>query len=196
MFQGVKKETSGIKWVKQLLFTLTLRGKCPNTDFFLVHILLYSNWIRRFTLKISVFIQSEYRKIRIRKISVFGHFSRGGNVCKVWSNTKKYTKKPEEASTSVLYDLRRWSSTCSALLPFCMSLQKSLKFVQLLKKKIQNLNDHLLRYRVTQKALQLPLYFFFSIWSVFLDRLAIGFTYVFLDCCSRPVLRGFLHRTQ
>ena len=38
----------------------SLREKCPNTEFFLVR------------------IQSEYRKIRIRKNSAFGHFSRSG----------------------------------------------------------------------------------------------------------------------
>ena len=30
---------------------ITLREKCPNTEFFLVHIFLYSYWIRRFTIK-------------------------------------------------------------------------------------------------------------------------------------------------
>ena len=38
-----------------------LREKCWNTEFFLVHIFLYSDWIRRFS------ILSEYRKIRTRK---------------------------------------------------------------------------------------------------------------------------------
>ena len=33
----------------------TLREKYPNTEFFLVHIFLYSDWIRRFTPLISVF---------------------------------------------------------------------------------------------------------------------------------------------
>ena len=45
----------------------TLREKCPNTELFLVRIFLYSDCIR---------IQSEYRKMRIRNNSVFGHFSR------------------------------------------------------------------------------------------------------------------------
>ena len=39
----------------------TLRKKCPNTEFFLVH------------------IQSEYGKILTRKNSVFGHFSHSAN---------------------------------------------------------------------------------------------------------------------
>ena len=39
-----------------LLKWSTLREKCPNTEFFLVRIFLYLNWIRRFT-QISVFRQ-------------------------------------------------------------------------------------------------------------------------------------------
>ena len=35
--------------------SLALREKCPNTEFFLVRIFLYLDWIRRFTEKISVF---------------------------------------------------------------------------------------------------------------------------------------------
>ena len=58
--------------------------KCPNTEFFLVRIFLYSSWIRRFTVfeldteiySVNYCIQSEYRKIRTRKNSLFGHFSR------------------------------------------------------------------------------------------------------------------------
>ena len=53
------------------LTDFTLRKKCPNTELFLVRIFLYSDWIRRFT--------SEYRKIRTRSNSVFGHFSRSVN---------------------------------------------------------------------------------------------------------------------
>ena len=36
-------------------FSISLREKCPNTELFLVSIFLYSDWIRRFTPKISVF---------------------------------------------------------------------------------------------------------------------------------------------
>ena len=43
--------------------TKSLREKCPNTEFFLVY-------------SVSLRIQSECRKIRTRKNSVFGHFSR------------------------------------------------------------------------------------------------------------------------
>ena len=49
-----------------------LREKCPNTELFLVRIFLHSDWIRRNT--VSLRIQSEYRKIRTRNNSVFGHF--------------------------------------------------------------------------------------------------------------------------
>ena len=38
------------------LLPVTLREKCPNTEFILVPIFLYSDWIRRFTPYISVFI--------------------------------------------------------------------------------------------------------------------------------------------
>ena len=37
------------------LLSEVLLEKCPNTEFFLVCIFLYSNWIRRFTEKFSVF---------------------------------------------------------------------------------------------------------------------------------------------
>ena len=45
-------------------YSLILREKCPNAEFFLVRIFLYSN------------IQFEYRKIRTRKNSVVRNFSR------------------------------------------------------------------------------------------------------------------------
>ena len=65
-----------------------LREKCSDTKFYLVRIFLYSDGIRRFAEQMSVFspntgkygvnfrIQSEYRQIRARKKSAFGHFSR------------------------------------------------------------------------------------------------------------------------
>ena len=46
---------------------ISLPEICPNTEFLLVHIFLY--------LELNILIQSKYSKIRIRKISVFGHFS-------------------------------------------------------------------------------------------------------------------------
>ena len=55
---------------KDNLFWL-LREKCLNTEFFLVRIFLYLNWIQ-----VNPHTQSKYRKIRARKNSQFGHFSR------------------------------------------------------------------------------------------------------------------------
>ena len=46
---------------------LSLSEKCPNTEFFLVHIFPHSDWIRRF--------HSEWNTDQ-KKNSVFGHFSR------------------------------------------------------------------------------------------------------------------------
>ena len=46
---------------------------CPNTELFLVRIFPHSDWIWR---DVSLRIQSECGKIRTRKNSVFGHFSR------------------------------------------------------------------------------------------------------------------------
>ena len=67
---SVKLQISGLKiykyWALPQLFLwkfskIPLREKCPNTEFFLVRIFLYS---------------VEYRKIRSRNNSVSGHFSR------------------------------------------------------------------------------------------------------------------------
>ena len=55
----------------------TLRQKCPNNDFILVSIFLYSGWILNFTVNLR--IQSEYRKILTRKNFVFQHFSSSAN---------------------------------------------------------------------------------------------------------------------
>ena len=64
-------------WHMQKLLNVLLYSlleKCPNTEFFLVLIFPYPDWIRRVTVNLR--IQSEYRKIRTRKNFVFGHFSR------------------------------------------------------------------------------------------------------------------------
>ena len=56
-----------------------LREKCPDMELFLVRIFLYSDWIRRdilYLYGVNIRIQSEYRRIRTRNNSVFGHFSR------------------------------------------------------------------------------------------------------------------------
>ena len=48
-----------------LTVCLTLREKCPNTEFFLVRIFRHSDWIRRDT--VSLCIHTECGKIRTRK---------------------------------------------------------------------------------------------------------------------------------
>ena len=92
-FQGVEKRCTGNKSVKWLFgqlfrttsrFRMSLREKCPNTEFFLV---LFS-CMRRLNTEIhsvNLRIQSEYRKIRTRKNAVFGHFSR--RVCFTGNST-------------------------------------------------------------------------------------------------------------
>ena len=62
-----------IRTYSQMKLIEALREKCPNVEFFLVRIFLYSDLIQRFTY---LRIQSEYRKIRTGKNYVFGHFSR------------------------------------------------------------------------------------------------------------------------
>ena len=49
--------------------TNSLREKCPNAEFFLVRLFLYSDWIRRFT-EYSVRIQenTDQKKLRIWKL--------------------------------------------------------------------------------------------------------------------------------
>ena len=43
-----------------------LREKCPNTEFFLDHIFLYSDWNAKI-YRVNLRIQSKYRKIRTEK---------------------------------------------------------------------------------------------------------------------------------
>ena len=64
--------------VKQNFIAKSLREKCPNTEFFLVRIFLYSDWIESFTpiYSVNLRIQSKYRQIRTRENSIFEHFSR------------------------------------------------------------------------------------------------------------------------
>ena len=61
-----------IEQSKDLKIFYSLHEKCPNTEFFLVRIFLYSSECR----KIRTRKKSECRKIQTRKNSVFGHFSR------------------------------------------------------------------------------------------------------------------------
>ena len=58
----------------------------PNMEFFLVRIFPHSYWIRRDTKRHegSLRVQSERGKIRTRKNSVFGHFSRSDILSNPW----------------------------------------------------------------------------------------------------------------
>ena len=76
---------------------LTLREKCPNKEFFLVRIFPYSDWIR-----VSLRIQSKCGKIRTRKNSVFGHFSRSVSyLLKMGKVKKKKTQLKKIPITSL-----------------------------------------------------------------------------------------------
>ena len=69
-----------------------LRENCPNTELFLVRILLCSDWL-------SLRIQPQYRKIRTRNNSEFGHFTQ-------WCATDKPSVALElQASATKLF---RW----------------------------------------------------------------------------------------
>ena len=57
------------------LLKVTLREKCPNTEFFLVCIFPYLYWLRGDILFLSVF-SPKAGKYRPEKNSVLGHFSR------------------------------------------------------------------------------------------------------------------------
>ena len=56
----------------------TLREKCPNTEFPDPYFHAFGLNTERYV--VSLHTQSECRKIRARKNSVFGHFSRSGRV--------------------------------------------------------------------------------------------------------------------
>ena len=60
-----------IDLVMWILTERSLCEKCPNTELFLVRIFLYIP-------PVSVHIQAEYRKIRTKNNSVFGHFPHSG----------------------------------------------------------------------------------------------------------------------
>ena len=65
----------------------TLREKCPNTEFFLVRIFPCFPAFRLNTerYELSLRIRSKCGKIRTRKNSVFGHFSRNGSFNQYWN---------------------------------------------------------------------------------------------------------------
>ena len=59
-------------------FFLTLREKCPNTEFFLVRIFPHSDWIRRDTPYLSYAARmrenTDQKKLRIRSLFMQCHF--------------------------------------------------------------------------------------------------------------------------
>ena len=61
LFRNFQNHVNSFK--KEVPIRTLLCRKCPNTEFFLVRIFLYSDWMRRENLR----IQAEYWKIRIRK---------------------------------------------------------------------------------------------------------------------------------
>ena len=72
IFSGA--ELSALGWILYTAYKVSKYG------LFLVRNLLYSDWIRRFNpYSINLRIQSEYRKIRTRNNSVFGHFLCSGS---------------------------------------------------------------------------------------------------------------------
>ena len=81
----------------------TLREKCLNTEFFLVRIFFGLNTERYRVYGVSLRIQSECGKIRTRKNSVFGQFSRSETLSKEIikkSNLRnKYLKGRSEEDT-------------------------------------------------------------------------------------------------
>ena len=71
------KDENGLWEIRYLMLyeKASLRENCPNMEFFLVRIFLYSC-----IYSVNLRIQSENRKIRIRKNSVLGHFSRRASL--------------------------------------------------------------------------------------------------------------------
>ena len=51
---------------------MSLREKCPNTEFFLVRIFPYSDWIRKSPYSVRIRENMDQKKL------LFGHFSRSG----------------------------------------------------------------------------------------------------------------------
>ena len=73
-FEKSFSKEQDISKIKPWVNAVSLREKCLNTEFFLVLIFLYSDWITIYGVNLR--IQSKYRIIRTRRNSVFGHFSR------------------------------------------------------------------------------------------------------------------------
>ena len=86
-------------WFRFAIFTL--REKCPNTEFFLIRILLYSDWIR--IESVNLRIHSEYRKMRTRKNSLYGHFSGSVTFRFFSSSAKLLVRKPPSKRKNEIY---------------------------------------------------------------------------------------------
>ena len=78
-FRSIFGENSAYMWINNCVWlispkiaTITLCEKCSSTEFFLVRMFPLSDWIRRDTSYLSVWM----RENTDQKISVFGHFSR------------------------------------------------------------------------------------------------------------------------
>ena len=91
------------------IYDEALCEKCPNTEFFLLRIFLYSDWIRRFT------IQSEQRKIRTRKkIRIWTLFTQWNFFTKIDNGLKSlitFAKKTPACTFGVC--LKYASEQCS-----------------------------------------------------------------------------------
>ena len=87
---------------------VALRGKCPNMEFFLVH--LFPHLEER-----SLCIQSECGKIRTKQISVFGHFSRSvSHNASVTSHRYKHANNNRHKEVSG--EQRKWINIFSHFL--------------------------------------------------------------------------------
>ena len=74
-----KLSLKGISYLQVVFVLFSRRVKCSNTEFFLIRILLHSDWIPRDTPYLSVFSPNA-EKYGPEKKSVFGHFSRSVGI--------------------------------------------------------------------------------------------------------------------
>ena len=114
------------------LLQLPLREKCPNTEFFLVHIFPHSDvfspnagkygpektpYLERY--EVSLRIQSDCGKIRTRKNSVFGHFSHSVRLIQ-----ESPGLNPDWLGEIDLLSVTRWIAHCkSDAQTFCCKLE-------------------------------------------------------------------------
>ena len=113
MFCFDKINMKNIKAISQIC---SLHEKCPNTEFFLVRIFLYFDWIRRFSVNLRIL--SECRKIRTRKNSDFWTLL---TQCFLkWSNSKIRMK-----SVALIWYLcnELWEKTGHSLCAFIIKFE-------------------------------------------------------------------------